>query len=394
MAIRVGPAIFENHVSIEVIPGKWTDTFIFPVRHDMALPPWSYAEVVKKVIRPLRKLRRGASLWVPVLTPGKWYFEETKYALRKASIAVAVTQDLELPRILDFSSPPGIYDVPCQGGEPDDPLVAVDLKKNALRCLLKMACFTAAFSSEIACSLMIAEGTSRRALKTLVARGYVEYHPNDGNMDSHLVEAKASRTGGSRRKSTMWNGDHFPYWKIKRQGVSAALRAWGVPIGTGFDQRLEKNRLLNSLHRRRSRQWPQWVRLGLPHATIYTGWNEVSIPGIRARPDALAWGKIHGVETLFWLEVESGSVASWCIEERTSIRWERATNYAQAAGVHLVFVLLGQPWVQEAARRAFKDVPPTCAAIVSSWNRLDFGRLPFPKWGEVVLSSITRSTRR
>ena len=105
MPVNVGPAVFEDHISIELIPGKWTDTFIFPVRHDWALPPWNYAEVVKSVIRSLRKSRRNPSLWVPVLAPGKWYFDEVKYALRKSFIPVAVTQGRSMPKILDFSKP-------------------------------------------------------------------------------------------------------------------------------------------------------------------------------------------------------------------------------------------------------------------------------------------------
>jgi len=99
--MRLGPAIFEDHISIELFPKKWTDTFIFPVRHDRALPPWHYAEVVKTVIQPLRKSRRSPSLWVPVLAPGKWYFDEMKYALRNTSITVAVTSGRTVPRILD-----------------------------------------------------------------------------------------------------------------------------------------------------------------------------------------------------------------------------------------------------------------------------------------------------
>jgi len=384
MPVKLGSAIFEDHISLELIPGKWTDTFIFPVRHDRALSPWNYAEVVKTAIRSLRKFRRSPSMWVPVLAPGKWYFEEMKYALRKASIPVAVTQNRQLPGILDFCKPPGIYDAPCHISESAEHLPVPDLTENALRSLLQLACLTAAYNNEIACSLMIGENVSRRALKALATRGYVEYHPNDGNIDSHLVGTK-SRLAVGGRKNVKWNGDHWPYWKIKRQGVSAALRAWGVPAGVNFDHRLEKNRLLNSRHRRRSRQWPKWVSLALPHAEIYAGWNEVSIPGIKARPDALAWGKIDKVETLFWLEVETGSLAWWRIEEQTTIRWIKATNYAKANGVHLVFVLLGQRWVQEAARMAFTDVPPTSAAILSSWNRLSFGQLPFPKWGEVVV---------
>ena len=85
MATRVGSAVFEDHISLEVWPGSWTATFVFPIRHDAALPLWDYGEVVKTTIPVLKKLRKGvASLWVPVMVPGKWYFEEVKYALQES----------------------------------------------------------------------------------------------------------------------------------------------------------------------------------------------------------------------------------------------------------------------------------------------------------------------
>jgi len=381
--MRLGPAIFEDHISIELFPKKWTDTFIFPVRHDRALPPWHYAEVVKTVIQPLRKSRRSPSLWVPVLAPGKWYFDEMKYALRNASIPVAVTSGRTVPRILDFSKLPGIYDAPCVAGEPAEPLPVSDLPENALRSLLVMARFTTAYTNEVRSSLMLGDWASRNALKTLAKYGYMEHHPNDGDIDSHLLPSK-KRTAKRTRQGKKWNGDYWPYWKIRRSGISAALRAWGVPVGMRFDYRLERTRLLNSYHRRRSRQWPAWISLALPHAEIYAGWNEVSIPGIRARPDALAWGKIHGAETLFWLEVESGNVSWNRMVEQTAVRWMKAKGYADAVDVHLIFVVLGVPWIRRAARTAFMDVPQNCAVITSSWDKLNFGNLPYPKWGEMV----------
>ena len=42
------------------------------------------------------------------------------------------------------------------------------------------------------------------------------------------------------------------------------------------------------------------------------------------------------------------------------------------------------PWVREAARLAFADVPSHSAVIVADWSRNNFGQLPYPKWGEVV----------
>jgi hypothetical protein len=318
------------------------------------------------------------------MAPGKWYFDEMKYALRQASIPVAVTPGRTIPQLLDFSKPPGIYSMPCSKPEPSKPLPVADLTENALRSLLAMARFTTAYTNEVECSLVLGEVASRTALRKLAKRGYIEYHPNDGNIDTHLF-LFWQRPSSKKRAGQKWNGDYWPYWKIRRPGISAALRAWGVPSGIRFDYRLERTRLLNSHHRRRSRQWPKWVSLALPHAEIYAGWNEVSIPEIRARPDALAWGRIHEAETLFWLEVESGAFSRNRIVEKTTVRWMKAKAYAGAVGVHLIFVLLGMPWVRDAARIAFTDIPGDCAVIISSWHRLNFGKLPYPKWGEAVV---------
>lgn len=118
---------------------------------------------------------------------------------------------------------------------------------------------------------------------------------------------------------------------------------------------------------------------------IYAGWNEVSIPGLRVRPDALAWGKIHEMETLFWLEVESGNVSWNRMVEQTTVRWTKAKRDAEAVGVCLIFVVLGVPWARRAARTVFTDVPRNCAVIISSWNKPNFGKLPYPKLGEAVV---------
>ena len=111
----------------------------------------------------------------------------------------------------------------------------------------------------------------------------------------------------------------------------------------------------------------------------------ISIPGFKVRPDALAWGEIQKAETLFWLEVESGFSSAQYMYDQTALRWAKAKNYAEAAGVRLVFVLLGSQWVRQAVRIAFTDVPPSCAVILAGTKRRHFGKFPYPKWGEVVV---------
>jgi len=43
------------------------------------------------------------------------------------------------------------------------------------------------------------------------------------------------------------------------------------------------------------------------------------------------------------------------------------------------------PWVRDAARLAFMDVPKTGAVMVADWSRHNFGKPSFPNWGQVVV---------
>jgi hypothetical protein len=225
----------------------------------------------------------------------------------------------------------------------------------------------------------------------LSVNGYIQHHLNDANVDAHLL-ARMNSERIKTKRSLKWNGEHWAYWRITKPGFRSALRIWGIPTGTKFRNHLEKTPLLNSPHRRRSRQWPSWVQRALPHAEIYAGWNEVGIPELRSRPDGLAWGKIDQAETLFWLEVET-TKARDRIEQTTALRWAKAKGYAKAVGVRLVFVVMGMPWIQNVAQEVFTDIPPNCAVIITGWHRLDFGKLPYPKWGELVAARYPTSRK-
>ena len=380
MPVRVGSAVFDDHVSLEVWPKSWTDTFVFPVGYDAALPPWDYAEAVKTTIPVLKKMRRSPSLWVPVRAPGKWYYEEVRYALRNPMIPVAVTRGRQtLPRAVDFSVLPGVSGSPNVGGVPVD--VPSQLSERAQRCLLTMARLVSAYTNEVANTSLINRTYCLDALRELESRGFVEYHEHDPYIDSHIISVRRRSSAGQKKEK-----DIYPYWRIRRPGVSAALRLWGVPAGGKFEFRSERNKLLDSPHRRKSRQWPSWVQKALPHANIYVGWSEVGIPGLRANPDSLAWGEMNGIETLFWMEVESGKSSRQLILDKTISRWQKAVTYTNYIGINLLFVFLGMPWVRNVARMAFMDIPDSCAVIVADWTKDNFGIMPYPKWGEVVLA--------
>ncbi len=380
MAVRVGKGIYDDHVSLELSPGNWTDTFILKIAHDRMLPPWDYAEAIKTAIRPLVTGRRGASLWLPIESPGRWFRQEFEYALGDLGFPVAVTDGMDKqPIFRDFLSPPVTYRTKCHGGVPDEHPVASKLTDHAARALLTMTRLVVAYTGEVASACLTSEPTSRESLWELEKLGYVEYYSDNMQIDDHLAKVRRR----SDRFNPRPNDSPRPYWKIRRSGVSAALRLWGVPPLEKFTYRNERNRLADGDHRRKSRQWPIWVKKALPHADIYAGWSEVGIPRIRAYPDGLAWGKINGVETLFWMEVETGKTSREYLVDKLSLRWRKAIRYAsRIAKVRLVFTFLGMPWVRESARMVFCDIPKDSAVIVSDWR--DFGQLPYPKWGELV----------
>jgi hypothetical protein len=87
------------------------------------------------------------------------------------------------------------------------------------------------------------------------------------------------------------------------------------------------------------------------------------------------------LETLFWLEVESGHGSREEIRQKIRRRFTQAANYADEKKVGLVFALLGRDWVCEAARPAFVNLPENVAVTIGNWK--EEGRLPMTEWGRV-----------
>lgn len=112
------------------------------------------------------------------------------------------------------------------------------------------------------------------------------------------------------------------------------------------------------------------------------GWSEVRIPGISVRPDALAWGRIQGFETLFWLEVGDNHKGSNEIEVDTRTRLEQALVFCRRTGVHLVYAQVSPNWVQKAAQWGITNLPDEAGVIMGHENY--FEKLPMIEWGKVM----------
>jgi hypothetical protein len=149
-----------------------------------------------------------------------------------------------------------------------------------------------------------------------------------------------------------------------------------------FSQAKELNpHLIGTPHRTTSRRWPAWLRSAYPRAEIWTGWSETKLPGISVYPDALAWGRIQGYETLFWLEVGDDHKSREEIEKITKRRLKSARKLCMGTGIRLVYVQISPRWVQEAVAWSLRDLMPEVAVLLVNKHR--FGELPAVEWGRV-----------
>ncbi|KAA0242017.1 MAG: hypothetical protein EDM75_16305 [Chlorobiota bacterium] len=92
------------------------------------------------------------------------------------------------------------------------------------------------------------------------------------------------------------------------------------------------------------------------------------------RPDGLAWGRIQGFETLFWLETGDEHKKKEEIEDITRKRWTKALAFCRETGVRLIYAQVSPDWVKKAALWAFKNLPEDIAVVIGNTRR--FGILP------------------
>ncbi len=363
MAVHIKGTTFDGLESLEVQPGQWTDTFVYSISYKDGLPPWDYARALQTNISTLRKYRRGASLWVQADSPGKWYLEQVRKELQGSRIAVAVTPKGIEPGLYDFSLFPITFARPSRQAPQAPGWQPETVSDDALQVLRALVRIKEGYTKEIMSLAGFSRWKTEKYLKELQSGDFI------------LHEKEPPKDWNPKKQ-------YYPIWQMKRKGTSLALRSWRVSGGVKFSAYKERRKNPNSQHRRTSRLFMDSMRKSWRGTQIWTGWSEVQIPEIRTAPDALAWGRFDGQETLFWLEVESGGTSGKRIMERNAKRFQKAILYAQENDVHLVFVLLAKRWAGKAARLAFAGVPKRVAVIVADWKK--FGKLPVPQWEQTV----------
>lgn len=347
---------FDGWESLQLSDNRWSDTFIRNVSAQDGLPPADYAMAIKQLVNLLvdkgGRGRPSASVWVSIQNDkGTWFAKEIKKSLEGVSQPVAVTMKNTPPRLVDFSFYPNTSTNPSPEPPRKDEPIPEDITETELFCLRVLARLERGFTAEIASLTNTSRPTARQALHGLTNRGLIHQ---------------------------LTKNERFPIWEIRRRGLSLALRSWRIPPGASFQARSERNRHTEGRHRRVARLWPAWLRKAWPHAEIWAGWSEVSLGGY-LRPDALAWGQLHGREALFVLEVERGNRSSKKLELKAQRKLNRALTYAREFSLSLVFAILGPNWVLNAEIGAFRNLPDDVALVLGDWKA--FGELPVPRWG-------------
>lgn len=364
MTVRIGNITFSNWISLNH-EGGYTDTFIFDIHALNGLPPFRYRPLLQRLVAELNRKRPGASLWLRVDAPGEWYRMEVKLAMRRGlSIPYALTSAGVAPEFHGFSHPPRLFhSAPLPPPKATDDLPSIS--PDELKCLQVLVRIWKGHQDEIASLTGLSRHMICEILEALKKRG--------------LAVHKIGRNEDDPTKA-----DPFPLWHPTRQGTSLALRSWGAPKGIHFSRFKEVNPgKICTPHRSISRRWQAWLRSAYPRAEIWTGWSESMLPGMSVYPDALAWGRLQGYETLFWLEVGDEHKKKEAIESTTRKRMKSALRYCRRTGVRLVYAQLSPNWVRENAGWALRRLPEDAAVVMGDWRK--FGILPPVEWGFLTM---------
>jgi len=368
MVVRLGDVTFSDWISLEYEDG-FTDTFIFDIDALNGLPPFVYHPLLQRLVAELDKKRPGASLWIRVTSPGEWYLMEVKRSMTDGfSVPYVVTSTDKTPDYHSFSFGPRLF----SSSLPRPPKVDDEFShfsREELKCLQVLTRNLKGSLEEIASLAGLPETTTHDVLHGLKKKKKVIFKLGEVFQED---------------KSKPKKMDPYPMWHPRRKGVSAALRSWRASKGVDFSKVKELNQhLIGTPHRTNSRRWPAWLRSAYPQIEIWTGWTEVQLPETSVRPDALAWGRIQGYETLFWLELGDEHKKKEDIEAITRNRWTAALAFCRATGVRLVYAQVSPNWVRKAALWAFKDLPGDIAVVMG--NRKKFGNLPNVEWGKLTV---------
>jgi hypothetical protein len=367
MTVQLGEVTFSDWINLEY-EGSFTDTFIFDIDALNGLPPFVYHPLLQRLVAELDEKRPGASLWIRVTSPGEWYLMEVKRSMTDGfSVPYVVTSKDKTPDYHSFSFGPRLFSSALPRPPKADDEFS-HFSREELNCLQVLTRNRKGSKEEVASLAGLPVSTTHDVLQELQKKKKVVFK---------LGEVFQKDKSKPKKMDPYW------MWHPTRKGVSIALRSWGASKGVDFSGVKELNQhLIGTPHRTNSRRWLAWLRSAYPLNEIWTGWTEVQLPETSVRPDALAWGRIQGFETLFWLEFGDEHKKKEEIEGITRKRWTEALAFCRETGVRLVYAQVSPNWVRKAARWAFKNLPDDIAVVTGNGRK--YGKLPVIEWGKFI----------
>lgn len=340
--------------------GSWIDLWIYRVNACDGLPPSARAKVIKGVYRQLQRYRSLPCLWVQVDSPGDWYLTALKWALRGQKIMVNVSPVGQEFSIVGFPDVPWVIDWPWPqpqfGCSVFDEANLTKDQKAELKILRSMARLEMAGVKEIASLAGFGVTYTRKILAWL--------------SENRLVQPFDSGSEMMNKKD--------PLWEIRQRGLQYVRQSWNVPYKFRFRSIRLEQKYAGRKHRRMCRLFRS--RLERAYGADFQVWQSWSEPGLAyAYPDAVIWGTYRGVETLVWLEVETGKKSAVEHVEKAVYRYWQAKEITERHGVQLIYVFLAMPWVLRAvAKSASFPLTKGTAVILDNW--MDYEHLAKPNF--------------
>ncbi len=328
----------------------WMDRFIYLVDSRDGLPPSARAEAIKSLMKQLKRYRNCPCLWVQVDSPGPWYVTALRWALTGFKLDVAVLPLGAELRVIDFLNYPFGVTASC----PSKPLfecvpfngtALTQPEKAELQILRCLARVEYAGVKEIASLTCFSATYTRRLLARLQTKGLIKPFED--------VSARDRKKG--------------PRWTIRHPGIQYVYRSWNIPHRIPFRRKRIEQKFAGPKHREKCRIFT--ARLRKAYESDFEVWQSWTEPGLAGQhPDTIVWGSYQGVETLVWLEVETGKKKGLKHAKEIEDRFWNAKVIAERHNVRLIFVFLSMPWVLRAVTEYARcKLTPYTAIILDNW---------------------------
>jgi hypothetical protein len=315
-------------------------------------------------MRQLKRYRTYPCLWVQVDSPGPWYVTALRWALTGFKLDVAVLPvGAELSAVHFLNNLPPVFSHrPSKPSFDCLPFDDTALSKSDwadLRVLRCMARMEHAGIKEIASLASFGVTYTRKIVARLYAKRLIR--PFDG---------------ASKKEK-----EKDPTWTINRSGMKYVFKSWNIPHRLHFRRKCVEQKRAGREHRKLTRLFAS--RLKKAYGCDFDVWQSWSEPDLATEnPDTIVWGTYQDVETLVWMEVETGHHSGIEHAKQIEDRYWQAKGVIERHSVRLIFVFLAMPWVlRESARYARFQLTQSTAVIFDHWK--DYDHLAKPIFNEL-----------